>query len=303
MRYICKDYFYKTICSGRFVVFVLAVCISLYSFFRGMVEQLSERHCQVGPLEVFPAWIYGDGGVITYVALFLFLILVYPQWDGAVNRLARQGRRIWLLSQYCYIVITSVIYYLVVTVGFIIALFPVLSWKNEWSSFYQKASDPIIGDSFQWDLKCNVSYICSRKIMKIGTPLKVWSLTLLLVVLATVFLGMLVVTFNIWFRRGTGTILGVFAIAFKYVFEWIPLFFDNGFAQFDGYRNVQNMIWRLQPYLSPLYQMDLYGLTLRKARPVAERIEIAVIYYAILIVILLVIGLRMVRGIDLCKEG
>lgn len=138
--------------------------------------------------------------------------------------------------------------------------------------------------------------------MKIGTPLKVWGLTFLLVVLASIFLGMLVVTFNIWFRRGTGTILGIFVLVFYYIMDWIPLFFDNKFAQFDGYKQIQNMLWRLEPYLSPLYQTDVYGLTLRKARPVMERVEIAAVYYIVLAVVVLVMGLRMVRKVDLSKD-
>lgn len=98
MRYICRDYFQRTVCSGRFVLLVLLVWISLCSFFREFVEQLSEMHCRVGALEIFPAWAFCGGGVSTYFILFIFLILAYPQWDGAVNRLARQGRKIWLLS-------------------------------------------------------------------------------------------------------------------------------------------------------------------------------------------------------------
>ena len=267
-----------------------------------MVEQLSEMHCRVGALEIFPAWAFCGGGVSTYFILFIFLILAYPQWDGAVNRLARQGRKMWLLSQYCYVIMTSVIYYLVVTVGFIIALFPVVDWKNRWSSFYWKASDPKTGFDFETGLKYNLPCTYSRKIMKIGTPLKVWGLTFLLVVLASIFLGMLVVTFNIWFRRGTGTILGIFVLVFYYIMDWIPLFFDNEFAQFDGYKQIQNMLWRLEPYLSPLYQTDVYGLTLRKARPVMERVEIAAVYYIVLAVVVLVMGLRMVRKVDLSKD-
>lgn len=86
-------------------------------------------------------------------------------------------------------------------------------------SFYWKASDPKTGFDFETGLKYNLPCTYSRKIMKIGTPLKVWGLTFLLVVLASIFLGMLVVTFNIWFRRGTGTILGILCLFF--IISWI----------------------------------------------------------------------------------
>ena len=177
MRYICRDYFQRTVCS-----IVLCYLYCLYgSLCAVSLESLwsSYLKCIVG----WERWrSFRHGRVLRWGSEYLiyiihFLILAIPQWDGAVNRLARQGRKIWLLSQYCYVVMTSVIYYLVVTVGFIIALFPVVDWKNRWSSFYWKASDPKTGFDFETGLKYNLSCTYSRKIMKIGTPLKVWGLT------------------------------------------------------------------------------------------------------------------------------
>ena len=43
-------------------------------------------------------------------------------------------------------------------------------------------------------------------------------------------------------------------------------------------------------------------MTLRKARPVMERVEIAAVYYIVLAVVVLVMGLRMVRKVDLSKD-
>lgn len=92
MRYICRDYFQRTVCSGRFVLLVLLVWISLCSFFREFVEQLSEMHCRVGALEIFPAWAFCGGGVSTYFILFIFLILAYPAmgWSGEPSGQAGQ---------------------------------------------------------------------------------------------------------------------------------------------------------------------------------------------------------------------
>ena len=87
MRYICRDYFQRTVCSGRFVLLVLLVWISLCSFFREFVEQLSEMHCRVGALEIFPAWAFCGGGVSTYFILFIFLILA---WSGEPSGQAGQ---------------------------------------------------------------------------------------------------------------------------------------------------------------------------------------------------------------------
>ena len=242
-------------------------------------------------------------GVLRWGSEYLFYIIHFFDigisamgWSGEPSGQAGQKNMAVIAVLLCRYDIGDLLF------GFIIALFPVVDWKNRWSSFYWKASDPKTGFDFATGLKYNLSCTYSRKIMKIGTPLKVWGLTFLLVVLASIFLGMLVVTFNIWFRRGTGTILGIFVIVFYYIMDWIPLFFDNKFAQFDGYKQIQNMLWRLEPYLSPLYQTDVYGLTLRKARPVMERVEIAAVYYIVLAVVVFVMGLRMVRKVDLSKD-
>ena len=94
-------------------------------------------------------------GVLRWGSEYLFYIIHFFDIGRSSNgmervtRLRRQGRKMWLLSQYCYVIMTSVIYYLVVTVGFIIALFPVVDWKNRWSSFYWKASDPKTGFDFE----------------------------------------------------------------------------------------------------------------------------------------------------------
>lgn len=108
------------------------------------------------------------GGVeyLFYIIHFFDIGISAMGWSGEPS--GQAGQKMWLLSQYCYVIMTSVIYYLVVTVGFIIALFPVVDWKNRWSSFYWKASDPKTGFDFETGLKYNLPCTYSRKIMKIG---------------------------------------------------------------------------------------------------------------------------------------
>lgn len=92
MRYICREYFQRTVCSGRFVLLVLLVWISLCSFFREFVEQLSEMHCRVGALEIFPAWAFCGGGVSTYFILFIFFDIGISAmgWSGEPSGQAGQ---------------------------------------------------------------------------------------------------------------------------------------------------------------------------------------------------------------------
>ena len=90
MRYICRDYFQRTVCSGRFVLLVLLVWISLCSFFREFVEQLSEMHCRVGALEIFPAWAFCGGGVSTYFIHFFDISISAMGWSGEPSGQAGQ---------------------------------------------------------------------------------------------------------------------------------------------------------------------------------------------------------------------
>lgn len=92
MRYICRDYFQRTVCSGRFVLLVLLVWISLCSFFREFVEQLSEMHCRVGALEIFPAWAFCGGGseYLFYIIHFFDIGISAMGWSGEPSGQAGQ---------------------------------------------------------------------------------------------------------------------------------------------------------------------------------------------------------------------
>lgn len=302
LRYLLKEYIHKTLLSSRFIMVFITILVALISLFWNMKAAMEKLDCQVGVWELLPSFLHWESGSLIYFGIFVFLLAALPKWEGSLNRITRLGKRKWLLSQYIYVFFTAVIYYLIWTVGFIIALLPGIAWSNEWSSLVKRAIDPETAVYFSIDMNINVGLHFSEELVSIGSPAKVYFLTFLLHVLAGIFVGMLMVTLNICFRRGAGTVLAYFIVGAKAVFDWIPSLFSSQLIHFDGYKQLKNLLIRMGFYISPLYQSDLFIMVLHDARPIGERVAIGVIYFSILIVLVVIFGLGMIKRIDLCQE-
>lgn len=208
-----------------------------------------------------------------------------------------------VFAQYIYIFFTSVIYFLIWTGGFILALFPRIIWNNEWSSLAKMAIDPQQSVFFWMNLNLNVNLQFSDLIMNIGSPGKVYLLTFMLTVLGSFFIGIFMITVNICFRRGVGTVLAYLMVGVQTMSGILAMLFGKNLIHFEGYKQVKNLLERMQYYISPLYQSDLFTMAIHNARPIAQRIGIGVIYFAILILLVTLFGMCMIRKIDLCKEN
>ena len=220
-----------------------------------------------------------------------------------MNEILRLGKRKWFFAQYIYILFTSVIYFLIWTGGFILALFPRIIWNNEWSSLAKMAIDPQQSVFFWMNLNLNVNLQFSDLIMNIGSPGKVYLLTFMLTVLGSFFIGIFMITVNICFRRGVGTVLAYLMVGVQTMSGILAMLFGKNLIHFEGYKQVKNLLERMQYYISPLYQSDLFTMAIHNARPIAQRIGIGVIYFAILILLVTLFGMCMIRKIDLCKEN
>lgn len=220
-----------------------------------------------------------------------------------MNEILRLGKRKWFFAQYIYIFFTSVIYFLIWTGGFILALFPRIIWNNEWSSLAKMAIDPQQSVFFWMNLNLNVNLQFSDLIMNIGSPGKVYLLTFMLTVLGSFFIGIFMITVNICFRRGVGTVLAYLMVGVQTMSGILAMLFGKNLIHFEGYKQVKNLLERMQYYISPLYQSDLFTMAIHNARPIAQRIGIGVIYFAILILLVTLFGMCMIRKIDLCKEN
>jgi hypothetical protein len=302
LRYLFKEYLHKSLLSSRCIMTFITIFAALIGLFWNMTGAMKELGCQAGAWELLPAFLYWSSGALIYFGIFVFLMAALPVWEGSLNQVSRLGKRRWLLAQYVYVFFHSVIYYLIWTAAFIIALFPRITWKNEWSSLVQRAVDPEKAALFSMDMKMNVGLAFSKKLVEIGSPVKVWLLTFLLHVLAALFVGMLMVTLNICFRRGTGTVAAYFIAGAETIFEWFPNLFSSQLIHFEGYKQLKNLLIRLEFYISPLYQSDLLVMAIHDARPIVERVEIGVVYFLLLTAVVIVFGNWMVRRIDLCQE-
>lgn len=302
VRYIIREYIHKILLSGRFLAVSAMILIALVGLFWNMTGVMGELGEKVGPFELLPCFLYVDTGKVIYFGILIFLVAVLPQWDGSLNQISRLGKKKWIAIQYGYVLLTSIVYYLIWALGFLLAFLPRLSWGGGWSSMVKRAADPLYGVQFHMEMKFNVLMIFDKKLISVGSPEKVWLLTFLLHVLAGLFLGMLMVTFNICFRRGTGTVIAYMMVGLNTFFSWLPTFLNNHWFHFHGYKQVMRFLMRMEFYASPLYQSDLFVMALHDARPLGERVCIGVTYFLLLIVLIAVFGLRMVRRIDLCQE-
>lgn len=301
-RYMMREYFHKTLLSIRFIVVVLTIIAALLSLFQGMADKMKVQGLQAGAFEILPAFLFSETGIVVFFGVFVFIIAAFPSWEGSMNQILRMGKRKWILCQYVYVLLTSVIYYLIWTVGFILSLLPVITWNNEWSSLAEMAVDPGTSVLFWMDLDMNVNLQFSELIIAIGRPLKVYLLTFLLTVIGSTFVGILMVTLNICFRRGIGTLVAYIIVGVRTIAGICTMVFGDTLLHFDGYKQVKNLMERMQYYISPLYQSDLFVMAIHNARPIAQRVEIGVTYFLILMGVAVLFGMWMIRRIDLCQE-
>lgn len=301
IRYTLREYFFNTLLSARFLVSAVVLLISLYTLFYPMAVRMNEEGYCIGAFEILPCFLFVGGNAAIYFVLFAFLIMAYPRWEGSLNQIARLGKKRWIFIQYVQIAISAIIYFLIWTIGFIIAFIPSLSWKNEWSSFLYLATDTEQMRLFH-NIVANVSMSYSSELMEVSNPMVVWSLTFLLHILGTVFVGVLAVTFNICYRRGVGTILAFFIAGARGFLEGLKYILVKSVFPIDGIKQIRNLFLRFQYYISPLYQSDLSIMAIHNTRPLSERVRIAVVYFLVLIVIVMLYGIRKINKIDLSQE-
>ncbi|MCD7825186.1 MAG: hypothetical protein LUH14_04395 [Clostridiaceae bacterium] len=302
LRYLFREYVHKILLSSRFVMVFITIFVALISLFWNMTGAMKELGCRAGALELLPTFLCVDSGSLIYFGIFVFLVASLPKWEGSLNQVSRLGKGKWLLAQYVYVFFTAVIYYLIWTAGFIMALLPRITWSNDWSSLVKRAIDPETAALFSMDMKMNVGLAFSEKLVSVGSPARVWLLTFLLHMLAGVFVGILMVTLNICFRRGIGTVAAYLIVGVKTIFNWLPALFNNQLIHFEGYRQFKNLLIRMEFYVSPLYQCDLLVMAIHDTRPILQRVAIGAVYFLILTALVMLFGFRMVRKIDLCQE-
>ena len=302
IRYIFKEYIGNTLLSSRFIVFIIALYLAMFGLFQNMEAAMGRLGYTVGAFEMLPCFVHYDANVIIYFGLFVFLISIYPKWDGSLNQISRMGKRKWLFTQYIYVFFTAIIYYVVWSVGFILVFLPRITWSNEWSSFMERAIDMTQIVTFPTDFQTNVMMRYSERLVSIGSPMKVYLLTFLLQMIAGTFIGILAVTLNVCFRRGTGTVAAYFFVGAKGFFSVLPQFLNENMFSIELLKKIKNLLKRLEFYISPLYQSDLFIMAVHDTRPIKERVMIGVTYFLILMVLLMIFGMKMVKRMDLSQE-
>lgn len=310
IRSTVSEYVNKTLLSSRFILSVVLLYLTMRMMYHGMAPGMKQLGYTMNAFEPLSCFLNNSqGGILVYYLLFVFLISAYPHWDGCLNRIARLGKRKWLLSQYLYVAATAVIYYLVWTAGFIIQLFPVMKWDNSWGNMAQLIVAEEVDYHVLWERFDVGFYIYySKWLLAAGSPVKVWLLGFMLHVLCCIFIGVLAITLNVCIKRGAGTLVAALITGTQYFLQYAEdLMTPDAIKKIrnkilrKALRKCRKLFLRMQYYISPLFQTDVVLMVRHDARPLGERALIAVTFFCVLIAVISICGMKLIKHVDLSQ--
>lgn len=192
----------------------------------------------------------------------------------------RTGRRNWIIGQIVYIVLASVVITLFTFIVSVLALIPNLEFSLDWGIVIQSlANDPSIAPN-------TVTIFFDPALISYFSPLAAMGLSFLFYCLVSIFIGVIILCFNVLLKKTAGVVVAG-------VFVAISLF-----ANFAGFLTYGNIVF----YLSPVSWLGISSLGW-------DRADIPSVTYALLVLILSMIFMSIIsiiiylnRDMDL-KEG
>lgn len=194
-------------CSSNPRIYISALLILGYLY---LLENPIRSFASAVNINVTP-WIFPFllNDVYSQMMIFLGIVLVFcdaPFLDSAQPyMILRSGKKGWLLGEYLYIMLVSVIYLLYVLIVSICLIFPV-DFSNEWGK--------IIGTLTQTNaaVPLHIPLGFSYTIQYIYTPIGATLWTFLMAWLDAIFLGFCIFTINFNLNRFIGTAVAVVLI-------------------------------------------------------------------------------------------
>lgn len=113
----------------------------------------------------------------------------------------RSGRHRWVLGQCLYVVFASMLYPLIIYAASLIFCLPNLSFSTKWGHILKMYSTTF---TKEFGERYKATFMMSGTVMDAYTPVQATLLTFLLVMLVSVFLGLLILALNLRFRRVVG---------------------------------------------------------------------------------------------------
>lgn len=285
LRYFWHTYVGHSLFSGRFVAAMSLFVLYIVRMLVILADKLESLDYTINLFEMTSLFVVGMSQYI-FITL-IFLASFYPEWEGAQGETIRLGKRSWLLGQYlnCFFLMLS--FFVIVTLSCLLPLLTCLNWDNHWSEFVTRMAD----EPFFF-MEIDFHYALVWRINQVESPLWVYLVTFGLHLLCGLFMGMLVITFNICVRRGAGTAIAL-------VFMMTPYIFDTLGGNTKFINTLKNVV---QYYVCPYFQCNVSRMMDRDPYSIAAQAKIAVIYYLVLILIVGIYGMIMIKKVDLSRK-
>ena len=159
----------------------------------------------------------------------------------------RTGKQSWIRGQLVYICVASLILPLFYYGAMLLVLLPVLGFSSDWGGVLRSlAADPMLPHDYGIP---NVLNSFDYRIMDAFSPLAATLWSLLLAWLVGIFIGTLILFFNIAVKPGMGIVVAAFFTFWAYFTNYVGLILYGNFSYY-----VSPLSWTYMGALSPFNQ-------------------------------------------------
>lgn len=145
--------------------------------------------------------------VLILMLLFVVLVCDAPFLNSfQPYMILRSGKSPWIVGQIIYISMAALIYWVGIFLFCFISLLPTISLSNQWGTVLQTLAQTRAGS--QIGMHFSIDY----KIILNFSPVKAFLISLLLAWMVSVFIGLLIMCFNIFLNKSAGVIAAIILI-------------------------------------------------------------------------------------------
>lgn len=201
----------RELTSSKFRVVLLLMFAMCGSFYYPLTIYLLQADDRIGVWEMAGSLFYSTdfAGLVYFVAVIALIGNIPHRSEDTIYYLFRGSRKNWLCANVLFLVTESIIYYVVLIVYTGVYCLPGITIKNEWSALYRGELNKVY--QMTGIFPGGWVQVCTGAIRS-TTPVAFLGRNFLLIVLCTVFIGMVGLVFNIYGKRRWGLFLQVMLV-------------------------------------------------------------------------------------------
>jgi hypothetical protein len=193
-----------------YILIISTLCFAMWNL-SGLKDLARDYDLNVSAW-VFPHYLANPTMTLVYCCFVILLYCDAPFMDSHMSQIVLHiGRVDWLIGQFLFIVISSLVYALWLALSVIIVLIPHVSFANEWGNV-------LYGIAQQTSLIIDYNIVLSvtENMLEAFTPLKAMVISIGLAWLVSIFYGTSIMCANIVINRRAGYIVGGFWAFWSY---------------------------------------------------------------------------------------